>query len=58
MFLDLKKKNLKKKQTKTESKHVHKQMKELNQGQVKQHSPWRIFLTHIAQVFGFVGENP
>ena len=57
MFLDLKKKNLKKKQPKTESKHVHKQLKELNQGQVSNTYLGESFLTHIAQVFGFVGEN-
>ena len=45
MFLDffLIKNNIKNKQPKTKTKHVHKQLKELNQGQVKQHSPQRIF---------------
>ena len=61
MFLDFKKKknNLKKtKQPKTESRHVHKQLKELNQGQVSNIHLRESFLTHIARVFGFVGENP
>ena len=63
MFLDfflIKKKNLKKKtkQPKTESRHVHKQLKELNQGQVSNTYLREYFLTHIARVFGFVGENP
>ena len=43
---------------KTETKHVHKQLKELNQGQVNNTDLSKSFLTHIAQVFGFVGENP
>ena len=63
MFLDFfcnnKKANLKKtKQPKTETKHVHKQLKELNQGQVSNTHLREFFLTHIARVFGFVGENP
>ena len=55
-----KKNNLKKKtkQPKTESRHVHKQLKELNQGQVSNTYLREYFLTHIARVFGFVGENP
>ena len=53
-----KKKNLKKKQPKTETKHVHKQLKELNQGQVSNTHLIESFLTDIAQIFGFVGENP
>ena len=59
MFLDLKKKKKpkKKKQPKIESRHVHKQLKELNQGQVSNTYLGESFLTHIAQVFGFVGEN-
>ena len=57
MFLDflIKKKT---KQTKRKTKHVHKQLKELNQGQVSNTHLRESFLTHIAQVFGFVGENP
>ena len=43
---------------KTESRHVHKQLKELNQGQVSNTYIGESFLTHIAQAFGFVGENP
>ena len=43
---------------KTETKHVHKQLKELNQGQVKNTHLSKFFLTHIARVFGFGGENP
>ena len=62
MFLDfflIKKNNLKKtKQPKTESRHVHKQLKELNQGQVSNTYLRESFLTHIARVFGFVSENP
>ena len=59
MFLDffyLKK--LKKKQPKTKTKHVHKQLKELNQGQVSNTHLRESFLIHLARVFGFVGENP
>ena len=48
----------KKKQPKTKSRLVHKQLKELNQGQVSNTHLRESFLTHIAQVFGFVGENP
>ena len=33
-------------------------MKELNQGQVSNTHLREYFLTHIARVFGFVGENP
>ena len=59
MFLDfflLNKKILKEpKQPKT---HVHKQLKELNQGQVSNTHLRESFLTHLARVFGFVGENP
>ena len=63
MFLDFffnKKKNkLKKtKQPKTKSRHVQKQLKELNQGQASNTHLRESFLTHIARVFGFVGENP
>ena len=58
MFLDLKKKTKKTKQPKTETKHVHKQLKELNQGQVSNTHFRESFLTLIARVFGFVGENP
>ena len=64
MFLDFfffiyKKENLQKtKQPKTESRHVHKQLKELNQGQVSNTYLRESFLTYIARVFGFVGENP
>ena len=47
-----------KKQPKTETRHVHKQLKELNQGQVSNTHLGESFLTHIAQVFGFIGENP
>ena len=39
-------------------KHVHKQLKELNHGQVNNTHLRESFLTHIARVFGFVGENP
>ena len=46
------------KQPKTKTKHVHKQLKELNQGQVNNTHLRESFLTHIAQVFSFVGENP
>ena len=51
MFLDLKKKkkNLKTKKTKkTELRHVHKQLKELNQGQVSNTHLRESFLTYIA----------
>ena len=58
MFLDFFLNKKKTKQTKTETKHVHKQLKELNQGQVNNTHFGESFLTHIAQVFGFVGENP
>ena len=60
MFLDLKKKKKPKKQNnqKIESRHVHKQLKELNQGQVSNTHLRKSFLTHMARVFGFVGENP
>ena len=62
MFLDfflIKKKQHKKiEQPKTESRHVHKQLKELNQGQVSKTYLRESFLTHIARVFGFVSENP
>ena len=44
--------------TKTKTKHVHKHLKELNQGQVNNTHLGESFLTHIARVFGFVGENP
>ena len=47
-----------KKQPKTETKHVHKQLIELNQGQVSNIHLRESFLTHLARVFGFVGENP
>ena len=59
MFLDFfnKKTIKKKKQPKIESRHVHKQLKELNQGQVSNTHLRESFLTHIARVFGFVGEN-
>ena len=57
-FFFFKKNNLKIKQPKTESRHVHKQLKELNQGQVSNTHLRESFLTHIAQVFDFVGENP
>ena len=61
MFLDFfffKKKQPKKQNNqKIESRHVHKQLKELNQGQVSNTYLGESFLTHIAQVFGFVGEN-
>ena len=52
-------KNQSKKQNiqKLETKHVHKQLKELNQGQVNNTHLSKFFLTHIARVFGFVGEN-
>ena len=60
MFLDffLIKKTKKTKQPKTKTKHVHKQLKELNQGQVSNTRLRESFLTHITRVFGFVGENP
>ena len=55
----IKNKNQSKKQNnqKLETKHVHKQLKELNQGQVNNTHLSKFFLTHIARVFGFVGEN-
>ena len=56
-FFLLKKKTKKTKQLKTKTKHVHKQLKELNQEQVNNTHLRESFLTHIAQVFGFVGEN-
>ena len=46
------------KQPKTKTKHVHKRLKELNQGQVNNIHLRESFLTHIARVFDFVGENP
>ena len=46
------------KQPKTKTRHVHKQLKKLNQGQVNNTHLEESFFTHIAQVFGFVGENP
>ena len=63
MFLDFFftiKNNLKKKtkQPKTETRHVHKQLKEINQRQVSNTHLRESFLTHLARVFGFVGENP
>ena len=64
MFLDfflLNKKNIlkeKKQPKKTKSRHVHKQLKELNQGQVSNTHIRESFLIHLARVFGFVGENP
>ena len=60
MFLDFffKKKPKKQNNQKTESRHVHKQLKELNQGQVSNTHLRESFLTHIARVFGFVCENP
>ena len=56
----IKNKNQSKKQNnqKLETKHVHKQLKELNQGQVSNTHVIESFLTDIAQIFGFVGENP
>ena len=49
---------IKKKQPKTETRHVHKQLKELNQEQISStHLGEFFFLTHITRVFGFVGEN-
>ena len=61
MFLDfflIKKKPKKQNNQITESRHVHKQLKELNQGQVSNTHLRESFLTHIARVFGFVVENP
>ena len=59
MFLDLKKKKPKKQnKQKQKTKHVHKQLKELNQGQVSNTHLRESFLTHLARVFGFIGENP
>ena len=55
MFLDF---FLNKKQPKIKTRHVHKQLKELNQGQVSKTHLGESFLTHIARAFGFVGENP
>ena len=43
---------------KQKTKHIHKQLKELNQGQVNNTRLRKSFLTHITRVFGFVGENP
>ena len=56
MFLDFFL-NKKKTKTKTKTKHVHKQLKELNQGQVSNTHLGESFLTHLTRVFGFVGEN-
>ena len=61
MFLDFFfnfKKILKKKTTKKKkkTKHVHKQLKELKQGQLNNTHLRESFLTHITRVFGFVGE--
>ena len=36
----------------------HKQLKKLNQRQINNAHLSKSFLTHIARVFGFVGENP
>ena len=61
MFLDFfnKKKTLKKqKQPKIKTKQVHKQLKELNHGQVNNIHLRESFLTHIARVFSFIDENP
>ena len=63
MFLDfffffLKKQPKKQNNQKIESRHVHKQLKELNQGQLSNTHLRESFLTHIARVFGSVGENP
>ena len=61
MFLDFflnKKQPTNQKQPKTETKHVHKYSTKLNQRQVSNTHLRESFLTHIAQVFGFVGENP
>ena len=57
-FLNKIKQPKKTEQPKTESRHVHKQLKELNQGQVNNTHLNKSFLTHIARVFGFVGEKP
>ena len=54
MFLDF----FNKKTLKTKTKHVHRQLKELNQGQVNNTHLREYFLTHISQVFDIVGENP
>ena len=43
---------------KTKTKRVYKQLKELSQGQVSNTYFRESFLTHIAWVFDFVGENP
>ena len=58
MFLDFFLNKKKTKQTKTKTKHVHKQLKELNQGQVSNTHLRESFLTPIARVFSFVRENP
>ena len=60
MFLDFffLKQPKKQNNQKTESRHVHEQLKELNQGQVSNTYLGESFLTHVARVFGFVGENP
>ena len=50
-------KNKKTKQPKTKTKHVHKQLKELNQEQVNNTYLRESFLTHKARVFGFEGKN-
>ena len=52
-----KKKKKKKTQPKTKTKHFHKQLKELNQGQVNNTHLSKSFLTYITRVFGFVGEK-
>ena len=44
--------------TKNRNKTCPQTNKELNQGQVNNTHLGESFLTHIARVFGFVGENP
>ena len=58
LFFFNKKQPKKTKQPKTETKHVHKQLKELSQGQVSNTHFRESFLIHVARVFDFVGENP
>ena len=47
---------MKQKQPKTKVRHVHKQLKELKQGQLNNTHLRESFLTNITRVFGFVGE--
>ena len=57
-FLNKKKKPKKQNDQKQNQDMSTKQLKELNQGQVSNIHLRESFLTHIARVFDFVGENP